>query len=92
MTIPKLPPLPDLNWMQSYSTKQVKEMMRDYGKTCTRAAIEAATLAERERCAKEAEHWQTISATPGHACGQYIAAAIRLPLPPTATPQGNPND
>lgn len=32
---------------------------------------------ERERCAKEAEHWQKISTTPGHACGQYIAAAIR---------------
>lgn len=40
-------------------------------------AWEAAVAAERERCAKEAEHWQTISTTPGHACGQYIAAAIR---------------
>lgn len=30
-----------------------------------------------ERCAAEAEHWQTISTTPGHACGQYIGAAIR---------------
>lgn len=40
-------------------------------------AMDAAVAAERERCAKEAEHWQTISTTPGHACGQYIAAAIR---------------
>lgn len=39
-------------------------------------AIEAIS-AEREACAAEAEYWQTISATPGHACGQYIAAAIR---------------
>lgn len=39
--------------------------------------LAAAVAAERERCAKEAEHWQTISTTPGHACGQYIAAAIR---------------
>ncbi|WP_157664826.1 hypothetical protein [Bordetella genomosp. 9] len=30
-----------------------------------------------ELAAAEAEHWQTISTTPGHACGQYIAAAIR---------------
>lgn len=31
----------------------------------------------KELCAKEAEHWQTISTNQGHACGQYIAAAIR---------------
>ena len=30
-----------------------------------------------EQAALEAEHWQTISSTPGHACGQYIAAVIR---------------
>lgn len=40
-------------------------------------ALQQAVRNERERCAKEAEHWQTISTTPGHACGQYIAAAIR---------------
>ena len=31
---------------------------------------------ERERAAKEAEHWQEIS-RPEHKCGEYIAAAIR---------------
>jgi hypothetical protein len=41
------------------------------------AAPQDAVLAEREACAVEAEHWQSISTTPGHACGQYIAAAIR---------------
>ena len=41
------------------------------------ATLDAAVAAERERCALEAEHWQTISTTPGHACGKYIAAAIR---------------
>jgi hypothetical protein len=40
-------------------------------------AILDAVAIEREECAKEAEYWQTISTTPGHACGQYIAAAIR---------------
>lgn len=30
-----------------------------------------------EEAAKEAEHWQKISTTPGHACGQYIAQVIR---------------
>lgn len=30
---------------------------------------------EREACAKEAEHWQTISSE--HKCGEYIASAIR---------------
>ena len=38
-----------------------------------------------ERAALEAEHWQKISTTPGHACGQYIAAAIRaLKIKPTS--------
>jgi len=37
-----------------------------------------------EEAAKEAEHWQKISTTPGHACGQYIAAAIREMKPNTA--------
>lgn len=32
--------------------------------------------AEREACAQEADHWQGISGS-GHACGAYIAAAIR---------------
>lgn len=41
-----------------------------------RAYAAAEVAKERDRCAKEAEHWQAISA-PGHACGQYIAAAIR---------------
>jgi hypothetical protein len=41
------------------------------------ARVAEAVAAERERCANEAEHWQKISTTPGHACGQYIAAAIR---------------
>lgn len=31
----------------------------------------------KELCAKEAEHWQKIGKNPDHACGQYIAAAIR---------------
>ena len=53
------------------------EQLIDYGSR--RAA--AAVLAERERCALEAEHWQKISTTPGHACGQYIAAAIRKGTP-----------
>lgn len=42
-----------------------------------RAAVEAFAREQRERCAKEAEHWQKIGTTSGHACGQYIAAAIR---------------
>ena len=33
-----------------------------------------------EDCAKEAEHWQTIS-RPEHKCGEYIAAAIRSMKP-----------
>lgn len=45
------------------------DQMRDYAA--------ARVAAERERCALEAERWQKISTTPGHACGQYIAAAIR---------------
>ncbi len=40
------------------------------------AEVEKAVLEERERCAKEAEHWQAIS-RPEHKCGEYIAAAIR---------------
>lgn len=38
--------------------------------------LEAALLAEREACAAEADHWQQIG-TPGHKCGEYIAAVIR---------------
>lgn len=58
------------------------EVPRDYTgqvwiESQMRAHAVAAMLAEREACALEAEHWQKISTTPGHACGQYIAAAIR---------------
>lgn len=36
----------------------------------TQAAIDAAVAVERERCAREAEHWQRISGPGHHKCGE----------------------
>lgn len=41
----KLPPLPDLTWMPTYSAKQTKELMREYGQACAKHALEMATQA-----------------------------------------------
>lgn len=62
----------DAYFRDCYSDRATEEAWQAW-----QAATKAAEAMERERCAQEAEHWQTISATPGHACGQYIAAAIR---------------
>ena len=40
-------------------------------------SIDSAVKEVLEKCAQEAEHWQKISSTAGHKCGEYIAAAIR---------------
>jgi hypothetical protein len=39
--------------------------------------VSVSAVAEREACAKEAEHWQKIGQNPEHKCGEYIASAIR---------------
>jgi hypothetical protein len=59
-----LPPLPN----SVYEDDEI-HLMQHYARAAQALAVEI--------CAKEAEHWQTISTTPGHACGQYIAGAIR---------------
>lgn len=66
MTLPPLPPPAHSYYAAPMFTD---EQMREYGAACA--------AQEREACAAEADHWQAISTTPGHACGQYIAAAIR---------------
>ena len=53
-------------------TDYMEERIQAYAKRYALAAV----AQEREQCALEAEHWQTIS-KPEHKCGEYIAAAIR---------------
>ena len=55
------------------------------------AALTAVRNDVIEECAKEAEHWQEISNRENqpHACGQYIAGAIRALKGDAAMPTGS---